>query len=84
MHWPIWTLLAFLVWSGSAAAQSGDAKEIAATILNLNGFLCATVTDIRTLTLENQFEVTCIEYRGGSGKVRYILNGKTGTAFKAD
>lgn len=74
-------------YSGSnrlAAAQSKDElKETTATILNLNGLLCAKVVEIRPLEMANQYEVTCIEYRGGSGTVRYILNAATGKAFKA-
>ncbi|MER8438875.1 hypothetical protein NKH36_04625 [Mesorhizobium sp. M1312] len=65
------------------AMTEGELKEMTAFIINANGLLCAEVTDIRPLQLDGQFEVTCIEYRGGSGTVRYIMNAKQGTAFKA-
>ncbi|NMD09140.1 MAG: hypothetical protein GYA66_14305 [Phyllobacteriaceae bacterium] len=64
---------------------SGDQAvgETIATVLNLNGLLCASVLEVRPLSLENQYEVTCIEYGGGSGQVRYIFNALSGQAFKA-
>jgi hypothetical protein len=69
--------------TGSAAAQSKEElKETTATILNLNGLLCAKVVEIRPLEMANQYEVTCIEYRGGSGTVRYILNAATARRSK--
>jgi hypothetical protein len=64
-------------------ATDAELKEMTATILNLGGHLCARVVEIRPLKLDGQFEVTCIEYRGGSGQVRYILDARAGTAFKA-
>jgi hypothetical protein len=81
----IWAFAYIVALTSSATAQSSKAEleEMTATILNINGFLCAKVTDIRPLQVENQYEVTCIEYRGGSGTVRYILNAATGKAFKA-
>ena len=57
--------------------------EQVATFINLNGFLCAEVTGVRPLSSTDTYEVTCVEYRGGSGKVRYILNARSGVAFKA-
>lgn len=64
-------------------AYAGDIEEQIATVLNLNGHLCATVTDVRPLRQADTYEVTCIEYRGGTGKVRYILQARTGIAYKA-
>lgn len=77
---------ALLVLSATSVSAATDAelKEMTATLLNLGGHLCARVVDIRGLRIENQFEVTCIQYRGGSGQVRYIFNARTGKAFKAD
>ena len=60
-----------------------DTSELIATMLNLNGLLCASVVDFRKLQVADQYEVTCIEYRGGSGTARYILDLSTGKAFKA-
>ena len=52
-----------------------DLNELTATILNVNGLLCADVTDIHPLKVrENVYEVTCIQYRGGSGKKTYIMD----------
>lgn len=65
-----------------AIANAQDLKETMAIMLNLNGLLCAKVTSVRPLILQDQYEVTCIEYRGGKAQVSYILNAKTGRAFK--
>lgn len=72
-----------VVCSWTVPAQADDIEEQIATVLNLNGLLCARVTDVRPLTQANTYEVTCIEYRGGAGTVRYILDASTGKAFKA-
>lgn len=72
---------AVLLCASSANAQT--LEEFIATMLNLNGFLCASVVETRPLQVADQLEVTCVEYRGGSGRVRYILNRKTGVAFRA-
>lgn len=57
--------------------------EMIATAINLNGHLCAKVTRVQPLKVnDSTFEVTCIEYRGGSGTVRYIVNTDTGVAYK--
>lgn len=76
-----------IVLQNSALAQvenmsKEELKEIMATMINLRGHLCATVTDIRPLRFGNQFEVTCIEYRGGSGEVRYIFDGNNAQVSK--
>lgn len=77
--------LILVVWlsASDAFAIDNETKEMIATVINLNGLLCATVTDVRKLQIANQYEVTCIEYRGGSGTVRYIVDFSKGTAFKA-
>lgn len=54
-----------------------------ALMINANGDLCASVVDIRPLESEDRFEITCIEYRGGSGTVRYIMDTEKGVIFKA-
>ncbi len=66
----------------TSSYQTKDAEEQMATMLNLNGLLCAKITSIRPLVLDKKYEVTCIEYRGGSATVTYIYNGKTGKAFR--
>lgn len=59
-----------------------DLKDVTASIINLNGLLCAEVIDTRPLKVrEDIYEVTCIEYRGGSGKKTYIMDIANGTAW---
>lgn len=60
----------------------GELKELTATILNLNGLLCAEVVRIQPLALEGKFEVTCVAYRGGTAQKTYILDANRGTAFE--
>jgi hypothetical protein len=60
-----------------------DAQNAVATLINLNGQLCAQVVNVQPLQVRDQvFEVTCTEYRGGTGKVRYLVDGSTGTASR--
>jgi hypothetical protein len=56
------------------AATPEELKNSIATMINLNGLLCASVTDVKPLELNNHYQVTCIEYGGGSGQVRYIFD----------
>lgn len=72
------------VTPASVTPSASPGGETVATVINLNGFLCAKVTDVRTMQVRDQYEVTCTEYRGGSGTVRYIVNKSTGVAFKAE
>lgn len=67
----------------SPSLSRHELKEMTALIINANGFLCASVSDIRPLRISNQYEVTCVEFRGGSGTVRYIMDATKGTAFRA-
>ena len=63
-----------VVQSGSAG-QREALKETAATILNMNGLLCAQVVNIRPLAAGNDtWEITCIEYRGRSGEKTYHMD----------
>lgn len=65
-----------------ATAKPQDARELAATMLNLNGLLCAEVVDIRPLQVRDDVhEITCITYRGGSAQKSYHLNINTGKAW---
>jgi hypothetical protein len=65
------------------AMTNDEMDKMTATILNLNGLLCAKVVDIKPLKVGNNiYEVTCVEYRGGSGNVRYIMDAGTGKAWK--
>jgi hypothetical protein len=62
------------------ATQQADVVK---ALINLNGHLCATILDVRPRqSRDGAFEVTCIEYRGGSGQVRYLVDGQSGTASR--
>jgi len=72
----------YLLSGASYSADKEALKETTATIINLNGFLCAKVTDIRPLKVRpDVYEVTCIEYRGGSSTKTYIMDAAKGTAW---
>ena len=72
--------LLFLCAQNIYAEQS--AEEMMATFLNLKGQLCAKVVNINKLQLADTYEVRCIEYRGGTGTVDYLVNIKTGEVVK--
>ncbi len=57
-------------------------NELVATGINLNGFLCASVADIRPLKVKATYEVTCIAYRNGSARKTYIVDALKGVAFE--
>ena len=61
-----------------------DSNEQIATILNLNGLLCARVVEMRLLPLGKMYEVTCIAYRGGRATKSYVLNMEDGSAFERE
>ncbi|WP_155891393.1 hypothetical protein [Oleidesulfovibrio alaskensis] len=65
-----------------AQGESDDLEKQIAFIINANGFLCSRVIYVQPLAQRNLYEVRCIEYRGGSGTVDYILNASTGVVFK--
>jgi len=57
-------------------------NELTATAINSAGFLCARVTQIEArghLIIAN-----CIEYRNGTGRVRYRIDADTGTVDQLD
>lgn len=76
-------LIVALLLIAPTNASADQLLEKIATVINLNGHLCASVTDVRPLQMKDRYEVTCIEYRGGQGEVRYILDARKGVAFKA-
>ncbi|MCE7915397.1 MAG: hypothetical protein DYH15_12155 [Nitrosomonas sp. PRO4] len=83
------SLIGFVIFSGmfsfgaNANTDKNEAlKETVALILNLKGNLCATVTEIIPLQIKNQYEVTCIAYRGGKATKTYVFNAADGTAFE--
>lgn len=57
------------------AGEGGDDRELA-LFINLTGNLCAKVLSVQKLDLPDYFEVRCIEYRGGTGTVDYLVNFK--------
>jgi len=69
------------MYSRSAPSEDADIEKLAATIINLNHHLCAQVLEISPLQMrDGVYEVTCIEYRGGTGTVRYMLDARAGLA----
>ena len=69
--------------AGYSSGKMAEYGETIATGLNLNGLLCARVVDVKPLRVNSDtFEVTCIEYRGGSGKVRYIYDTARNVAWR--
>ena len=71
-----------LIASGAIASDGDALKEQTALLLNLNGLLCAKVLDIKPLKVrQNVYEITCIEYRGGTGTKTYIMDAAKGTAW---
>jgi len=70
-------------YGGYGSAALREHGEVIATVLNLNGLLCARVVAVEPLQVSSDaFEVTCVEYRGGTGTVRYIVNAADGTAYR--
>lgn len=73
------------IYSLSGASYGADTeglKETTATIINLNGLLCAKVLDIRPLKVRpDVYEVTCIVYRGGSSTKTYLMDAAKGNAW---
>lgn len=76
------TTITTLLLCAATAAHAGEAEEIAALMLNMNGLLCAEVVDLRALKQENVYEVQCVLYRGGSAESTYILDMNTGNAWE--
>ena len=67
----------------TSTISKDEAGEAIATVINLNGLLCARVLNVAPLQVSGDvYEVTCTEYRGGTGTVRYIVNSDTGVAFR--
>lgn len=60
--------------------SSEELETMVATGLNMNGHLCATITDIRPLRPEGAYEVTCVAYRDGSAQKSYTVDALRGTA----
>jgi hypothetical protein len=65
------------------AQEQQAADETLLGVLMRNGLLCSRVVEKRQAEGPGQIEVTCIEYRHGTRRVRYILDLATGKASKA-
>jgi len=59
-----------------------EIKEMVATGLNMNGHLCAQITDISPLKQNSKYEVSCIAYQGGKAQKTYIVDALNGVAFE--
>ncbi len=53
-----------------------ELRQMTAFMINMKGYLCAEIIELRPLRLENTYEVDCIEYRGGKGVKTYIFSMK--------
>ena len=78
----LFLILVSVLSAHGAIASNNDAEEGMALLINLNGLLCAKVVSVTPLKIEKTYEVRCIEYRGGTRTVDYIVNLKTGRAFQ--
>lgn len=61
--------------------SASEIEEMVATGLNMNGHLCAQISDIRPLKIKSTYEVTCVAYRGGSAEKNFIVDALKGVAF---
>lgn len=81
-------LLAITILSISAnfthASLASQHGEQFATLIGLNGLLCAKVDRITPLKRSNTYEVNCLEFRGVKGNIQYIVNMATGIAFRLE
>jgi hypothetical protein len=68
--------------SGGRFSKS-EAEDVVKAFINLQGELCAEIVSARPQSLPDTMEVTCIEYRGGSARVTYVVNTATGDLKKA-
>lgn len=66
-----------------AYAQSEQLDQMLAGVVMRSGFLCSRVVEKRRSETEDHIEVTCIEYWGGTKRVRYLIDLSTRKASKA-
>jgi hypothetical protein len=67
-----------------AYAQSEQLDQMLAGLLMRNGLLCSRVVEKRPSETVDHIEVTCIEYWGGTKRVRYLIDLSTRKASKAE
>lgn len=58
----------------SMAFAEDDTDKALRLFINLTGNLCARVVSVHKLEVPDYYEVRCIEYRGGTGTVDYLVN----------
>lgn len=82
MKYFLMPILCCVLLATSVNAFSAEVDEQIATVININGFLCARVVSVRPLGEKDVYVVRCIEYRDGSGVADYIMNAATGSVHK--
>nr|DAQ98197.1 MAG TPA: exopolysaccharide production protein [Caudoviricetes sp.] len=65
--------LILLALPSMAFAEDNTDKALR-LFINLTGNLCARVVSVHKLEVPDYYEVRCIEYRGGTGTVDYLVN----------
>nr|DAO87136.1 MAG TPA: exopolysaccharide production protein [Caudoviricetes sp.] len=65
--------LILLALPSMAFAEDNTDKALR-LFINLTGNLCAKVVSVHKLEVPDYYEVRCIEYRGGTGTVDYLVN----------
>ena len=65
--------LIILALPSMAFAEDNTDKALR-LFINLTGNLCAKVVSVHKLEVPDYYEVRCIEYRGGTGTVDYLVN----------
>lgn len=65
--------LILLALPSMAFAEDNTDKALR-LFINLTGNLCAKVVSVHKLEVSDYYEVRCIEYRGGTGTVDYLVN----------
>lgn len=63
-------------------ASTAEAEDLLATLINLNGMLCAEVISVTPLRTRDRYEVECIEYRGGRHRATYVVDVSRGAVEK--
>ena len=65
--------LILLALPSMAFAEDNTDKALR-LFINLTGNLCAKVVSVHKLEVPDYYEVRCIEYRGGTRTVDYLVN----------
>jgi hypothetical protein len=74
-------LLLILLFAAPMSHATSEGDELIATIININGHLCAKVKRVNPLRQAGIYEVTCTKYRGGTATQIYMVNSNTGAAW---